>query len=228
MKTIGLIGGLSWKSTAEYYRIINHEVNRWLGGVHSAKILMYSFDFAEVENFNRNNDRVGLGRRIIKECKNLQDAGAELLVLCANTMHMFAPEISLSISIPLIHITDATAKSIRAAGMSRVLLLGTRYTMEGDFIKGKLENEFGIDVRIPDAADRQIINYVIYNELVIGKIRESSKQKLISVIESFPETEGVILGCTELPLIIQPSDTPRTLFNTTELHALAAVNFALA
>jgi aspartate racemase len=227
MKTIGLIGGLSWESTAEYYRIINQELNRRLGGKHSAKIRLYSFDFSEIEKFNLKGDLDGVGQRLVEEALILEKSGSDALLLCANTAHMFADEIKEKIKIPLIHIADATGRAISKTGINRVALLGTLFTMEGDFIRGKLESDFGIEVIIPKSASRKKINEIIYEELIVGKFDETSKHFLIDTINQFLNTEGVILGCTELPLIIRQEDTDKTLFNTTEIHSMEAVDFVL-
>ncbi len=227
MKTIGLIGGLSWASTAEYYRIINREVNRRLGGKHSAKIRLYSFDFDEIEKFNRAKDLIGVGNRLVEEALILEKTGVEVLLLCANSAHMFANEVRKNIQIPLIHIAEETGKVIKQKGINKVALLGTQYTMEGDFIKGKLISEFGIEVLVPDSDSRKKINEIIYEELIVGKFNDSSKQFLINAINHIESIEGIILGCTELPLIIKPEDTTKILFNTTEIHAIAAVDYAL-
>jgi aspartate racemase len=227
MKTIGLIGGLSWESTTEYYRIINHEINKKLGGKHSARIRLYSFDFEEIDKYNRSGDLVGATPRFIEEALNLEKSGADLLLLCANTAHLFAGEIRKHIKIPLIHIAEETGKAIKKKGIRKVALLGTKYTMEGDFIKEKLASEYGIEVTIPGADARSNIHNIILEELIMGKFNEPSKRYLTNVINQFENIEGVILGCTELPLIIKPEDTSFLLFDTTEIHAIAAVDFAL-
>lgn len=227
MKTIGLIGGISWESTAEYYKLLNEEIKTRLGGRHSANILMYSFDFDEIYSFNQKEDYDSIGKRLTEEAINLENAGAELLMLCANTAHKWANEVKSKINIPLIHIADATGRSITDAGIKKVLLLGTNLTMEGDFIKGKLFTDFGIDVLVPETDDRKIVSNIIYDELILGKFLEPSRQNILDVIGKFDDVEGVILGCTELPLIIKPKDTPIQLFNTTELHAMAAIDLAL-
>jgi aspartate racemase len=227
MKTIGLIGGISWESTAVYYRIINQEVNKRLGGKHSAKVRMYSFDFDEIFTFNQKNDTTGIGNRLVEEAVKLERSGAGLLLLCANTAHQWADQVQSNISIPLIHIAESTGKAIQRSDSKHVLLLGTKYTMEGDFIKGKLNSEFNILVTVPEIEDIQKINHIIYEELVVGDFKDSSKQIILHIINKFNDIEGVILGCTELPLIIGHEDTDLPLFNTTILHARAAVDFAL-
>ena len=227
MKTIGLIGGISWESTAVYYQIINKEVNKRLGGAHSARIYMFSFDFDEILRYNQKDDVESIGNRLVEEAIKLESSGAELLVLGANTAHRWVDLVQSNISIPIVHIGEATGKAIRKSNMNHLLLLGTKYTMEGDYIKGKLSSEFNIHVSVPDKEDIQKINRIIYEELVVGEFKDSSKQILLDIIKKFNDIEGVILGCTELPLIISHEDTDMPLFNTTLLHAQAAVDFAL-
>lgn len=227
MKTIGLIGGISWESSAEYYKILNQEINKRLGGRHSAKIRIYSFDFDEIYNFNQKDDFDSIKNRLVEEAIELERSGSELLLLGANTAHKWAEDVKENIEIPLIHIADATGHAISVSGIKKVLLLGTKLTMEGDFIKGKLLLDHGIHVAVPDSNDRETISSIIYDELIIGQFKESSKQKILNVIAGIKDIEGVILGCTELPLIINNNDTELPLFNTTELHAMAAIDYAL-
>jgi aspartate racemase len=227
MKTIGLIGGLSWESTTEYYRIINREVNKRLGGKHSARIRMYSFDFDEIDVFNRSGNLIGASPRLVEEALILEKTGVDVLLLCANTAHIYAQDIRKKIKIPLIHIAEETGKAIKQKGINKVLLLGTKYTMEGEFIKGVIQSDFGIEVIVPDPNVRLKIHEIIFEELIMGKFNDDSKRFLVNTINQFESIEGVILGCTELPLIIKPEDTDKTLFNTTEIHALVAVDFAL-
>lgn len=227
MKTIGLIGGISWESTQEYYHLINSEINQRLGGKHSARIILYSFDFQEIYNRLEGEDFQGIGKRLLAEAMNLQRAGADLLVLCANTAHRWAPEVVKHISIPLVHIGDATGAAIRNAGVGRVLLLGTKYTMEGDFIKGILEKDYGVEVVVPGETDRIETSRIIFEELIVGKFNDSARDFFGDVISKHTDVEGVILGCTELPLIIKDEDSNLPLFNTTHLHAMAAVEAAL-
>lgn len=227
MKTIGMIGGISWESTHEYYHLLNKEVNSLLGRKHSAPILLYSFDFEEIMDHLQNEDFIGIGERLIEEAKKLEAAGADLLMLCANTAHRWAGEVVANIQIPLVHIGDATGKAIKKAGIGHVLLLGTEYTMDGEFIKGKLLKEFDIQVTIPGKKDRQELNRIIFDELIVGEFKDSSRQFILDIIGQYPEVEGVILGCTELPLIIKKEDCDLPLFNTTALHAHAAIKFAL-
>ena len=229
MKTIGLIGGMSWESTVEYYRIINREVNRRLGGHHSARLLLYSLEFAEMERLQREDRWNDLSRILRDAAVRLQTAGAELLLICTNTMHKVAGEVETSIDIPLLHIADATARDILAMGITKVGLLGTSYTMEQDFYKERLGTLFGIDVIVPEPDNRQIIDNIIYDELCQGKFHETSRAKFRKVMASLVEegAEGVILGCTEIPLLVTEEDSPVPLFNTTRIHALKAVDLAL-
>lgn len=227
MKTIGMIGGLSWESTQEYYRLINKEVNKRLGYAHSASIRLYSFDFEEILELNRNGHDKELGKRLAAEALKLESAGVGVLLLCANTAHEWAKKIKKKTNVPLLHIADATGNAIRQAGLQKVLLLGTKYTMERDFIKGKLTKKYGIEVVIPSKDDREEVSRIIYDELVRGKIKDESRYYLLDVIKRHPQVNGIILGCTELPLIVKTEDCDVPLFNTTKLHAIAAVNFAL-
>jgi len=230
MKTIGLIGGLSWESSIEYYRIINQETQKRLGGVHSAKCLMHSFDFAEIEALQEAGDWEAATERMIAAAQNLEAAGADCIVICSNTMHRMADDIGAAVERPLIHIADATAEVILGDGLRSVGLLGTRYTMEGDFYKGRMTDRFGLHVRIPDAAGRDIVHRIIYDELVRGLIKSESRALYQAVIEQLQKAgaEAVILGCTEIGLLIKPEDCPIPSYDTTYLHALAAVEWALA
>ena len=229
MKTIGLIGGLSWESSIEYYRIINQETQRRLGGMHSAECLMFSFDFAEIEALQAAGDWDAATRRMVGAAQNLVSAGAGSLVICSNTMHMMANAIEDAVDAPLIHIADATAKPILAAGYRKVALLGTRFTMEMDFYRGRMTEGFGLDVITPNAAGRDIVHEIIYEELVRGAIREESRCKYQAAIDNLKEAgaEAVILGCTEIGLLIKPENSALPCFDTTILHALAAVDWAL-
>ena len=229
MKTIGLIGGLSWESTVEYYRIINRETQRRLGGVHSARILMYSFDFADIAERQAAGQWDDARDMMIAAAKRLKAAGADFLVICANTMHKMADAVEWQSELPVLHVTDATAKAITAAGMTRVGLLGTAYTMEGDFYKAHLRDKHAIPVDVPDAEDRATVHRVIYGELVRGDLNPNSRAAYRAVIERLVEggAEGIVLGCTEIPLLIKAEDATAPLFDTTDLHALAAVDEAL-
>ena len=230
MKTIGLIGGLSWESSAEYYRIINQAAQRRLGGLHSAKCLMWSFDFGEIEALQAAGDWTAATARMVDAARRLARGGAGCIVICSNTMHRMAAEVEAAVDLPLIHIADATARPIVAAGHQRVGLLGTRFTMEQDFYKGRMVERFGLDVLIPDRAGRNSVHRVIYEELVRGEIRADSRRAYQSVIDGLKAAgaQAVILGCTEIGLLIEPEDSSLPSFDTTALHALAAVDWALS
>lgn len=230
VKTIGLIGGLSWESSAEYYRIINEEVQRRLGGTHSAKCVMYSFDFAEIEQLQHEGRWEELARMMIESARSLKASGADFVVICSNTMHKMAEDIEREADIPLLHIADATALAIRKTGLEHVGLLGTRFTMEENFYKGRLTNHFDLAVRTPDADDRQAVHDIIYSELVQGEINPTSKETYQHIIRRLTETgsQGIILGCTEIGLLIKQGDVDVPVFDTTYLHAIAAVDRALS
>lgn len=229
MKTIGLLGGMSWESSIEYYRIINETVKERLGELHSAKSLMYSVDFAEIEKLQHKGDWEGLTQSMIDAAKHLEKGGADCLVICTNTMHKMAPEVSAAINIPLLHIADAAADAVKAQNLQTVGLLGTRFTMEGEFYKGKLEKDHGLKVLIPDDKGRETVHSIIYDELVKGVIQEDSSKAYQEVIADLKTrgAEGVILGCTEIPLLIKQSDVSIPIFDTTTIHAQAAVDWAL-
>lgn len=229
MKTIGLIGGMSWESSIEYYRIINEGVRDRLGGLHSAKSLMYSVDFAEVEALQHQGCWDDAAQLMIDAARHLEKGGADFVVICTNTMHKLADAVQAQTTIPLLHIADATAEAIRARGLRRVGLLGTRFTMEEDFYRGRLADRYGLSVLIPDAADRAIVHRVIYEELVVGEIRPASRVEFRRIIQTLVQqgAEGIILGCTEVGLLVKEEDSPVPLFDTTRLHALAAVDSAL-
>ncbi len=229
MKTIGLIGGMSWESSIEYYRIINEAAKEKLGGLHSAKSLMISVDFAEIEAL-QHAERWDEAAQILIQCaQNLERGGADFIVLCTNTMHKLAAQISGSVHIPFLHIADATAEKIRAAGMKKIGLLGTRFTMEQDFYKGRLVENFGLEALTPNEADRATVHRIIYDELVQGKILESSRTEYKRIMAALVEqgAEGIILGCTEIELLVRAQDSAVPLFPTTRIHALAAVEYAL-
>jgi len=228
-RIIGLIGGMSWESSAEYYRIVNREVRDRLGGVHSARCLMWSMDFGEIERLQHAGDWEALTRLMIEAARNLEAGGADFVVVCTNTMHRMAEAIEAAIGIPLLHIADPTAEAIRRAGVTRVGLLGTAFTMEQDFYKGRLATKFGLEVIVPDEADRRIVHDVIYRELVAGEIRASSRDRYREVIARLVArgAEAVILGCTEIMLLVCDTDSAVPLYDTTRLHALAAVDLAL-
>lgn len=229
MKTIGLIGGMSWESSQEYYRIINETARERLGGLHSARSLMFSFDFAEIEELQAAGEWDEATRRMVAAAQSLEKGGADFLLICTNTMHKMAREVQDGVAIPLLHIADATGQAIKVQGLTKIALLGTKYTMEQDFYKGRLQSEFGLEVIVPDEADRQTIHSVIYDELCRGIVKDESKQKYQQVIERLKTqgAEGVILGCTEITLLIQQSDTDLPVFDTTRIHAEAAVDLAV-
>ncbi len=229
MKTIGLIGGLSWESSIEYYRIINQETQKRLGGLHSAKCLLHSFDFAEIESLQEAGDWETATKRMIAAAQNLGRAGADCIVICSNTMHRMADDVAAAVKRPLIHIADATAEVIRDDGLQTIGLLGTRYTMEQEFYKGRMTDRYSLNVLIPDAAGRDFVHSIIYEELVRGIIQEESRALYQSVIDKLRAAgaQAVILGCTEIGLLIKPEDCPIPSYDTTYLHALAAVDWAL-
>ena len=229
MKTIGLIGGMSWESSVVYYQIINRKTQELLGGSHSAESLMYSVDFGEIARLQHEGNWGALETIMVDAAKRLERGGANLIVICTNTMHMFADEMENSVSIPLVHIGDATGEAIRESGLKKVGLLGTKFTMEKDFLKKRLLDKFGIETIIPDDADGEIVHSVIYNELVKGEIREDSRSAYLEIIEKLigNGAEGIVLGCTEIPLLITPELTEAVLFDTTQIHAERAVEIAL-
>lgn len=230
MKTIGLIGGMSWESTVEYYRIINQEVGRRLGGFHSAKILMHSVDFGDIEGLMQEGSWDAIGSHMATIAKTLERNGTDVILLCTNTVHKVANSIEIAIEVPFIHIADATGGAIASMGLEKVGLLGTRYTMEGDFYRERLTEKFGLSILIPSNETRGIVNEVIFNELCHGVINPSSRDRFKEVVHELVGrgAEGIILGCTEIPLLIKEGDSPVPLFDTTRLHALKAVDFALA
>ncbi len=230
MKVIGLIGGMSWNSTLEYYRLINELIASRLGGLHSARIVLYSLDFEEIERAQR-EARWDDATTILSEAGiALKQTGADFLVICTNTMHKVADAVKERVDLPLIDIVDVTGNSIVEHGLGKVGLLGTRFVMEEPFYRLKLEKQFDIEVLVPNKSDRAVVDRIIYDELCQGKISTSSRYSVIEIIQKLVArgAEGVILGCTELPLLIRPSDVDVPLFNTTRLHAEAAVNLALA
>lgn len=223
MKTIGLIGGMSWESTVTYYQLINETVKEKMGGLHSAKILLYSVDFAEIEACQAKGEWDKSADILTDAAKNLEKAGAEFIVICTNTMHKVVPQIQEQIHIPIIHIADATADALEHNGIKKVALLGTKYTMTQDFYKEKLISR-GIAVVIPDAADVELVNHVIYDELCLGIISSESRKQYIRIMEQLKRNgaEGVILGCTEIGLLIHQKDSSLPVFDTTQIHAQAA------
>lgn len=231
MKTLGLIGGMSWESTAIYYRHINEITRERLGGLHSAQLLLWSFDFATIAERQHAGDWQGAADMMIDAARQLENAGAQGLVICTNTMHRMADEVQAAISIPLLHIADATGKAIAEAGCNRPALLATRFTMEQDFYKERLRERFGLEPVIPDEAGRTLVHHVIYDELCRGIVTEASKVAYLSQIEKLRrdhDADGVIMGCTEITMLIGQGDTDLPVFDTTYLHAAAAVDFALA
>ncbi len=229
MKTIGLIGGMSWESSIEYYRIINETAKDKLGGLHSAKSLMITVDFAEIEKL-QHEDRWEEAAQILVKCaQDLERGGADFIVLCTNTMHKVADQIVANTNIPFLHIADATAEKVIAAGVKRIGLMGTRFTMEHDFYKGRLTHNFGLDVLIPSKKDREIVHRVIYEELVLGKIVENSREEYKRIMKELTAqgAQGIILGCTEIELLVEQSDSTVPLFPTSTIHAVAAVEKAL-
>jgi aspartate racemase len=230
MKRIGLLGGMSWESSAEYYRFVNEATRDRLGGLHSADCLLRSVDFAGVEELQRTGRWDEAGALLAAEAAALEDAGAELLVLCTNTMHKVADAITAAIDIPFLHIADTTAHAVREAGLDTVALLATGYTMEQDFYVGRLRDRHGLDVLVPDAADRRIVHDVIYDELCVGVIRDGSREQYRRIMRALADrgAQGILLGCTEIDLLVGPEDAPVPVFDTTRLHAERAVELALA
>ncbi|WP_455918502.1 aspartate/glutamate racemase family protein [Ensifer canadensis] len=230
MKVMGLIGGMSWESSAQYYRIVNQEVRARLGGVHSAKSLMWSMDFGEIERLQHIGDWSALTGEMTDAAGRLEAGGADFLVICTNTMHRMADAVSAAVSIPLLHIADPTAEKIKALGLNRVGLLGTAFTMEQDFYKGRLIERHGLDVLVPGDEDRKTVHDIIYKELVVGRVEDASRDAYRQVIQRMVErgAQAIIMGCTEIMLLISQADSPVPVFDTTELHALAAVDRALA
>lgn len=228
MKTLGLIGGMSWESTVPYYRIINERVRERLGGLHSAKLVLHSVDFAEIEMLQQRGDWRTAGTRLAAAARGLRLAGAEAIVLCTNTMHLVAPAIEAAVDIPLLHIADATAARIRAAGLARVALLGTRFTMEQTFYRERIEAA-DIEVLVPDAVQRERVHRVIYDELCLGRIVDASRDDYRAIIVELVArgAQGVILGCTEIGLLVGEDDADVPLFDTARIHAEAAADWAL-
>jgi aspartate racemase len=228
VKTIGMLGGMSWESTALYYRKINEETKRRLGGLHSARIAMVSVDFQEIETLQHEDDWATCAQILADRARDVEAAGADFLLICTNTMHLVAPRIEEAIGIPLLHLADATATRIRAAGFDTTGLLGTRFTMEQDFYRGRLERQ-GIEVLVPPAEDREIVHRVIYDELCRGEIRDESRKAFLRIIDELAArgAQGVIEGCTEIVMLVQQADTSVPLFDTTSIHAEEAVAEAL-
>ncbi len=229
MQTIGMIGGMSWESSSEYYRIINQSVREKLGGLHSAKSILVSVEFAEIEALQHQNRWDELAAIMIDAARSLERGGADFVIICTNTMHKLYDEVQNHIELPMLNIADATAEKIKAAGIGKIALLGTRFTMEEDFYKGRLMEKFGLDVIIPGKDDMEIVHRVIYDELCAGIIKPDSKQGYAAIIRRLiaAGAQGIILGCTEIGLLVRPEDSSVPLFDTTEIHARAAVRYAL-
>jgi len=229
MRTIGLLGGMSWESSIEYYRIINQTVRDRLGGTHSARSVMFSVDFQEVETLQHRHDWDAAAALLVRGAQAVEAGGGECLVICTNTMHRVADEIQDAITIPIVHIADATAAAVGAAGISTVGLLGTRFTMEHDFYRGRLQDQHDLQVLIPDETGRALVHQVIYEELVKGVIRDTSRAEYLAVIAELlaAGAEGVIAGCTEIELLVTAEDVTVPYFPTTRIHAEAAVDWAL-
>ena len=229
MKTIGMIGGMSWESSIEYYRIISEKVKEKLGGLHSAKSMMYSVDFAEIEALQHTGRWDEATQAMIEAARHVEAGGADFLIICTNTMHKMADEVEAAIGIPLLHIADATAETIKSQGLTKIGLLGTKFTMEEDFYRGRLVEKHGLDVLIPATEDREIVHRVIYDELVLGEIKPESREAYKKIIEKLiaAGAQGIILGCTEIGLLVKAKDSRVPLFDTTYIHAVSAVEMAL-
>ncbi|MCP3924413.1 MAG: aspartate/glutamate racemase family protein [Desulfobacterales bacterium] len=229
MKTIGLIGGMSWESTSDYYRIINTEMKKRVGGFNSAKIALYSVNFGEIEKLQCSGDWEGTSTFLIDAAQKVEKAGADFLLICTNTMHIIAEEVEESVNIPLIHIADATGEALITDGIKNVGLLGTSYTMEKDFYKGRLTEKYGLNVIVPDEKDRKIVNDLIYKELCLGIVKDSSRDEFDRVVSKLSSKgcEAVILGCTEIGILLKENSTI-PLYDTTKIHATKAVDFSLS
>jgi aspartate racemase len=229
MKRIGLLGGMSWESSAVYYRLLNELTRDRLGGLHSADCLLRSIDFAPLEELQRRGDWDAAGALLASEAAALRAAGAELLALCTNTMHQVADTVAAAVDVPLVHIADATAHAVRAAGLSRVGLLATAYTMEQDFYVGRLRERHGLDVLVPGDEDRRIVHDVIYGELCLGRVEDASREQYRRIMAALADegAEGILLGCTEIDLLVGPQDAPVPVFDTTRLHAERVLELAL-
>ncbi|MDX8502564.1 aspartate/glutamate racemase family protein [Mesorhizobium sp. VK4C] len=231
MKTLGLLGGMSWESTAIYYRLLNEIVRERLGGLHSAKLLLWSFDFAEIAERQHAGDWEGAGALLVEAARGLEASGAQGLVICTNTMHKMADTVQAAISIPLIHIADATGRAVLKAGVKRPALLATRFTMEQDFYKGRLADRYSLEPVVPSRAGRDMVHKVIYDELCQGIVKGESKSAYLDEVgrmRRIDHVDGVIMGCTEITMLIGQGDFDVPVFDTTRIHAEAAVDFALA
>ena len=229
MKTIGLIGGTGWPSTLEYYRIINQETNKRLGGLNSAKIIMTSFNYAEIDRLNKSEDHAGVYSKVLDSAIKLKKCSVDCLVLCANTLHQYVEALEKELGIPVVHIADATAKDIKKNNLSTIGLLGTRFTMEMDFYTKRLKEQ-GIESIIPEKPERDFIHYAIMNELLVEVFKDETKETFLNIIDELERrgAGGIVLGCTEIPLLIKQSDIHLPVFNTLEIHAKAVVYFALS
>jgi aspartate racemase len=229
MKTIGMIGGTGWLSTEQYYRLLNEETNKRLGGLNSANIVLHSLNYAEIDNLNRADDNAGVYKLVLDAAKKLNAASVDCLMLCANTLHQFVDDLQEEIDLPIVHIADAAAAEIKKHSLNKIGLLGTRATMEMDFYKKRLNNA-GIESLVPGKPEIEFIHSVIMNELLKENFRKETKEKFLNIINELEQrgAQGIILGCTEIPLIIKQEDTPLPVFNTLELHAKAVVEFALS
>lgn len=230
MKTVGLIGGMSWESSMEYYRIMNETVKEELGGLNSAKIVLYSVNFQDIEKLQHSGDWLGLTEIMIKAAKELESANVDMIVICTNTMHKMVDAMEKQIETPIVHIADQTAKVIKEDGLNKIGLLGTKFTMEQDFYKGRLVDRYDIDVIVPNSSDRDIVHSIIYEELVLGEIKTKSKEDYIKIIKKMEMdgAQGVILGCTEIPLLIKQEDVSIPVYDTTEIHARSAILEAIS
>ena len=230
MKTIGMIGGMSWQSSIEYYRLINEILNDRLGGLHSAKIVMVSVDFAEIEILQQTGKWTQATEYLISAALQVEKAGADFFIICTNTMHLMADDVEANTRIPLLHIADATADAIRSQSLKSIGLLGTAFTMEKDFYKSRLSNKYGLQVIIPNQAERDIIHRVIYDELVLGIIKPSSRMDYLRIINNLMKrgAQGIVLGCTEIGLLVKKENCRVPIFDTTLIHAYAAVNYSLS
>ena len=229
MKTVGMLGGMSWESTASYYKALNEGVKSRLGGLHSAKICLYSVDFDEIEKLQHQGKWSETALILAEAAKSVERGGADFLMICTNTMHKVVPEIESQISIPILHIADATAESLVQDGITKVGLLGTRFTMEQDFYKGRISEKFGIDVVVPTADEQTVVHDIIYQELCLGEIKSESRDRYLKIIANLHAqgAQAVILGCTEIALLVKQSDTTVPLYDTTEIHAAHGVEWAL-
>jgi aspartate racemase len=229
LKTIGLIGGTGWTSTVEYYRIINQETNKRLGGLNSAKCIIHSFNYAEIDKLNKNDDHPGVFNLVLHAAQKLKRASVDFLILCANTLHQYADELEKSIALPVVHIADATAKEIKKKNLSKIGLLGTKFTMEMDFYTKRLKAA-GIESLVPEKPERNFIHNAIMDELLKEVFKKETKENLLNIIDVLGNSgaQGIVLGCTEIPLLIKQKDIPLPVYNTLEIHANAAVDFSLS